>query len=101
MQIEVPLEDGSTQIFEISGADISDDLVQATGANTGMARARATLESALQSIQPTVQAVRNALAAAGPTETTVEFGIKIGGESSVILAKGTIESNFVVKVTWK
>lgn len=30
----------------------------------------------------------------------IEFGIKLGGETGVILAKGTAEVNFKVDVTW-
>jgi hypothetical protein len=31
----------------------------------------------------------------------VEFGLKIGGEAGVIIAKGTAEVNFTVRVSWK
>ena len=36
-----------------------------------------------------------------PAEAEVEFGLKIGGETGVIVAKGTAEVNFVVRMTWK
>jgi Trypsin-co-occurring domain 1 len=34
-----------------------------------------------------------------PDETTVDFGLKIGGETGVIVAKGTAEVNFLVSVS--
>lgn len=36
-----------------------------------------------------------------PHEATVEFGLKLGGSTSMIVASGTAEVNFVAKVTWK
>ena len=35
-----------------------------------------------------------------PDELEVEFGIKLGGEAGVVIAKTTIEANFQVKLKW-
>ena len=31
----------------------------------------------------------------------MEFGLKIGGETGVIVAKGTAEVNFTIRMSWK
>jgi hypothetical protein len=36
-----------------------------------------------------------------PGETTVQFGLKMGGETGMIIAKGTAEVNFAVTMSWK
>ena len=33
-------------------------------------------------------------------ELTVEFGVKLGGETGIILAKGTAEVNLKITMTW-
>jgi len=65
------------------------------------ARAAETLEQLLEKITPTVDAVSEWVRARSPDECGVEFGLKLGGETGVIVAKGTAEVNFVVKLAWK
>jgi hypothetical protein len=31
----------------------------------------------------------------------VQFGLKVGGETGVIVAKGTAEANFTITLAWK
>src|SRR5271170_477349 len=35
-----------------------------------------------------------------PSEVSVEFGAKVGGEVGLIISKGNAEANFKIKVTW-
>jgi hypothetical protein len=67
----------------------------------GIAKAQVTLEQALTSLKPSLQKISHVLQELAPEESEVEFGLKIGGETGVILAKGTAEVNFVVRMTWK
>jgi hypothetical protein len=48
-----------------------------------------------------VHAVSEWVRARSPDECGVEFGLKLGGETGVIVAKGTAEVNFLVKLTWR
>ena len=59
------------------------------------------MEQLLEKITPTVHAVSEWVRARSPDECGVEFGLKLGGETGVIVAKGTAEVNFLVKLTWK
>jgi hypothetical protein len=89
-------------IVEVDPKTVSDDLVLAAPEpGKVVARAATTLESALKQVEPAVQAVVSWVRTMAPQEATVEFGLKLGGSTSMIVASGTAEVNFVVKVTWK
>jgi hypothetical protein len=66
-----------------------------------MARTEENLDRLLQTVTPTIEAVGQWIQSMAPDECGVEFGLKLGGETGVIVAKGTAEVNFVVKLTWK
>lgn len=59
------------------------------------------LEAALDDLRPAVAAVRQRLDAMQPDEVSVEFGIVLGAETGVVVAKGTTEVHFTVTLTWK
>lgn len=101
--MEVPLEDGQNSlIIEVDPRTVSDDLVLAAPEpGKIVARAAATLESTLRQLEPAVHAVVGWVRELAPHEATVEFGLKFGGSTNMIVASGTAEVNFVVKVTWK
>lgn len=101
--LEVPLEgDAGVAVFEVDGDVIPGELELASD-EPGKATARAsrTLEEAVRDTRPVLRRVLDALSDLGPTETSIEFGIKIGGETGVIFAKGTAEASFKVTMTWK
>src|SRR5215471_14937313 len=101
--VGLPVESGSDEIlvFEVDHGEMSDDLVLASpepGQIT--ARAQVTLEGALENLKPSLLKISRLLKDMAP-ETEVEFGLKIGGETGVIIAKGTAEVNFTVRMSWK
>lgn len=101
--IGLPVESGSDDIlvFEVDRGEVSDDLVLASPQPGQIAaRAQVTLEEALEKLKPSLRKVVHLLKEMAP-ETEVEFGLKIGGETGVIVAKGTAEVNFIVRMSWK
>jgi Trypsin-co-occurring domain 1 len=101
--MEVPLEDTEQVLLvEVDPTDIGGDLVLAT-AEPGKVAAKATrtLEDSLDALQPALRSTLNRLRSIGPEEIAVEFGLKFGGESGIILAKGTAEVNLTVSMTWR
>ena len=52
------------------------------------------------SLEPVLRTVKDKLVAAAPEHFTVEFGVKLGGETGIILAKGTAEVNMKITMTW-
>jgi hypothetical protein len=100
----LPVEADSKDIlvFEVDRNEVSDDLVLASPEPGKVAaRAQVTLEEALAKLKPSLQKVVHLLKEVSPDETVVEFGLKIGGETGVIIAKGTAEVNFTIRMSWK
>jgi hypothetical protein len=101
----VPVEPGSDDILEVEvdRRDVSAGLVLAAPPEAGKITARAaiSLEEALAKLQPSLRKIVHLLKELSPEETEVEFGLKVGGETGVIIAKGTAEVNFTVRMTWK
>ena len=64
-------------------------------------RARITLEESLEKLKPSLRKIVHLLKELGPDEAEIEFGLKIGGETGVIIAKGTAEVNFTIRMCWK
>jgi Trypsin-co-occurring domain 1 len=100
----LPVEADSNDVivFEVDRGEVPDDLVLASPKPGKVAaRAQVTLEEALAKLRPSLQKVVHLLKELSPDETMVEFGLKIGGETGVIIAKGTAEVNFTVRMSWK
>jgi hypothetical protein len=102
--MQVPLDDvdgASSVLVETDSGDIPGGLVLASP-EPGKAAATATrsLAASLEHLEPVLRTVREKLAASAPEHFTVEFGVKLGGESGVILAKGTAEVNLKITMTW-
>ncbi len=88
-------------VVEVDRSEVSDDLVLASvEPGKTVDRARVTLEEALAKLKPSLRKVVDLLKEISPDETVVEFGLKIGGETGVIIAKGTAEVNFNIRMSW-
>jgi hypothetical protein len=98
--LEVPVEGGNPILVEVTDPN-TEDLVPASRPGAIIGRARTTLESALAELQPTMRVLSEWAKSSAPEEFTVEFGVKLGGTTNVIIASGTAEVNFVLKLTWK
>jgi hypothetical protein len=89
-------------VFEADRGEIADDLVLASTDEPGKVadRARITLEEALGKLKPSLSKIIHTLKEISPDNATVEFGLKIGGETGIVIAKGSAEVNFVVRMSW-
>lgn len=99
----LPVEAGSEDVLvvEVDRGEVSEDLVLASPEPGEIAaRAQVTLEEALARLKPSLQKVTGLLRELSPDQTVVEFGLKVGGETGVIIAKGTAEVNFKVTMSW-
>jgi hypothetical protein len=100
--VPVGADTGDVVVFEVDRSEVPDDLVLASAeAGKVAARARRTLEEALADVKPSLVKIVGVLREMTPGEMTVEFGLKMGGETGVIIAKGTAEVNFTVTMSWK
>ncbi len=100
--IEVPVEGGGRLLVQVSDTELPGEL-QLASARPGevVARARQSLEQALDLIKPAVRAVLDRLVAMSPDEVSVEFGLTLGAETGIVIAKGTSELHFAVTLAWK
>ncbi|URM88954.1 hypothetical protein LUW75_01755 [Streptomyces sp. MRC013] len=64
-------------------------------------RARVSLQEALDQLGPALAQVFGVLRRLGPQEAVVDFGLKVGGEGGIVVAKGTTEVNFAVRLVWR
>ncbi|NUK50379.1 hypothetical protein HRW14_08760 [Streptomyces lunaelactis] len=88
-------------VFEVDATLVGDDLELAAGESGVVSRARVSVDEALQQVRPVLSRVAETVRELGPDEAEVQFGLKMGGETGVIVAKGTAEVNFAVRLVWK
>ncbi|MFE7439474.1 CU044_2847 family protein [Streptomyces chartreusis] len=89
-----------TAVFEVDGGLAGSDLELAAD-DGAVIRAQTSLHEALQRVKPALAQVSAAVKELEPDEMEIEFGLKVGGESGIVIAKGTAEVNFAVRVLWK
>lgn len=102
--MEIPLRDGEHGIVvQVDAREVPEEDLVLASPRPGeiIARARRTLEEALDEVGPGIRAVAEWVEQVGPQEYTVEFGLKLGGQTTVLVASGSAEVNFVIKLTWK
>jgi hypothetical protein len=101
--LKVPLDEGGTLLVEADRGDIPSQgglTLAAPEPGKALATASRSLGASLEQVEPILRAVKDKLEAAAPDHFQVEFGIKLGGETGVILAKGTAEVNLKITMTW-
>jgi hypothetical protein len=100
--IEFSMEDGKTILVE--AGETAAELGIAPAARHGeiATRATQTLETALEAVGPSAEAILARLAglSKSPSEISIEFGLKLGAQAGAIIASGTVEANYIVKLTW-
>jgi len=101
--VRIPLESGEYIVAEVDTLDLpgGDVVLAAPEPGKAIAQMSTKLGAGLRSIRPAVAELVEALKGSGPDSIGVEFGVKLGGETGVILAKGTAEVNFKVVMEWK
>jgi hypothetical protein len=100
--IEIPVEGGGQLLVQARDDDLPGDLdLAAPRPGEIVAHASKSLETALDQVRPAVNAVVAWLKLMSPDEVSVEFGIVLGAETGVVVAKGTGEVHFTVNLSWK
>jgi Trypsin-co-occurring domain 1 len=98
--IDVPVEGGGRMLVEAADWQLPGELELATRPGEIVARARESLEQALDQLKPAVRAVADRLRAMSPDEFSVEFGLTFGAESGLVVAKGSADVHFTVTMRW-
>jgi hypothetical protein len=58
------------------------------------------LEDALASVRPAARAVLEAMAELTPEQMEIEFGVRLAGDAGALIAKGTADAHFVLRMSW-
>ena len=100
--LEVPVKSGGRLLVQAGEDDLPDTLeLAALHPGEVVARARDSVEAAMDGIKPAISAVASRLKEMSADEVVVEFGIVLGAETGVVIAKGTADVHFTVKLTWQ
>ena len=102
--VEMPVEGGGVLRVQGTEDDIPLGLVPAANPldlGTVVAKTNETVQAALDGLTPAITATTNRLRKLAADEVTVEFGLLLGVEGGVIVAKGSAEVHFTVTLTWK
>ena len=100
--IEIPVEGGGRLVVQASEEDLPGDL-QLAGVHPGelITSAGRSVEQILDQTKPALRSVVRTLAAMGPHQVAVEFGVMLSAEIGVVIAKGASEAHFNVTCTWR
>jgi hypothetical protein len=98
--IEFPLQDGSSVIVEVEQPEGA--VVKVGRPGEVAAKAKETLEAALDKIKPASEAIVTKLRGLhdAPDEIGVEFGIKLSAEAGAFIASAGVEANYKVTLKW-
>ena len=100
--IEFPVDAGGHMLVQVNEDDLP-RAIELASLRPGdvVARARESVEAAVEQIKPAVTAVVGRLRTMSADEVAVEFGIVLGAETGAVIAKGTAEVHFTVTLSWK
>jgi hypothetical protein len=102
--IEVPVEGGGVLRVQGPQEGLPSGLVPAANQPlTGplIAKTDETVQAALDDLAPAINATTERMRKFAADEITVEFGLLLGVEGGVIVAKGSAEVHFTVTLNWK
>ncbi len=100
--IEIPVQAGGRLLVQATADDLPDTLELASvRPGEVVARARESVEAAINQLKPAINAVTDRLKVFAADEMAVEFGIVLGAEAGAIIAKGTADVHFTVTLNWK
>ena len=92
---KIPFENGGHVLVEVY--DVEGE-VERVGVGEKAAK---TFEAAWDTVVPVIQTLTKKIAACGPTETQIKFGIKVGADFNAFIAAANGEANFEVSLSWK
>ena len=100
--IEIPVDAGGRLLVQAREDDLPSTLELASlRPGEVVARARESVEAAIDQIKPAINAVTDRLKAMSADQVEVEFGLVLGAETGAVIAKGTAEVHFTVTMSWK
>jgi len=103
--LKVPVGDGSDAFVEVEVdyEDLGQSVRLVADDPVASAVASFTLTSSINKVLPAIRTVLGGLRNVdlAPDEIGMEMGLKVGGETGLVFAKGKTEAAFVLKMTWR
>lgn len=103
--MRVPIEDADGEYVEaeVARSELTSSIRMIDGVGPDLAKAQFSLASSFDRIMPALSGIlmrlRNTTHA--PDEIDMSLGLKIGGETGLIFARGTSEATFTVNLRWR
>jgi Trypsin-co-occurring domain 1 len=99
--LKVPLDSGGMLAVEADRSEIPAEL-ELAAARPGevVAQASESLERSFERLHPAIATIAGKLRSAGSDKFTVEFGLLLGAEAGLVVAKGSSEVHFTVTLSW-
>jgi NTP-dependent ternary system trypsin peptidase co-occuring protein len=96
--VEFPLDGGGSVRVEVAPVGA----IAPAGSAKVVALAQRSLQEALEPIRLVATGVLEKISdlAEAPSKVGVDFGVKLSVEGGMVVARGTAEANFVVKLEW-
>jgi len=91
-------ESGPPLLVEVAETDYGVERVARE--DGGIVQASEKLEEALGRALPTLRTVVNSIRTLAPDEAQIEFGMKLGAETGVVISKVAAEAHFTVTLSW-
>jgi hypothetical protein len=105
MLIKVPVGDGTDAVIEaeVDYSDLGQSVQLVSDDQDSPGVASFSLASSIRRVLPAINTVLSGLSATdfAPDEVSIELGLKVGGETGLVFAKGKTEATFVVKMMWR
>jgi len=99
--IDVPVDGGGRLLVEAADWELPSGLeLAAVRPGDVVTSAAESLERSLDQLKPALGAVAERLRAVSPDAFTVEFGLTLGAESGLVVAKASGEVHFTVTLSW-
>lgn len=103
--MRVPLTEGSDECIEveIDSRCLGDAVQLATSGDGEVARAPFSLAGSMNNLVPALSTILTSLRRAehAPDEIGMVLGLRFGGETGLVFARGTAEATFTVTMTWR
>lgn len=100
---ELPVASGGTVFLEVDERDRGAKTYRGSGSDTVIKAAGETFDSVVGRLRPVADALASQLGSLGhaPNEVSVEFGVKLTADASVVIAKAASDASLRITLSWQ
>jgi hypothetical protein len=102
--VEMPIgdEQSGSVVVEVRADELTTGELELAASDPAhlVVRARQSFRDAVAAVRPALSAVVGELRQLAADEVEVEVGLKVGTSAGIVIAQGTTEVNFAVRLKW-